>query len=184
MRIPLLIIVSILCSCNGLGDRKSLPPLLFADCAEADPAIQIVTADHELFKVSFPSYWMNEPVGEGVRLRSAEFSDGWPRIFTLARVPFQEEKMQGSEDDFHRFEHGTFNDHKAIWLIENDRDPHDDGTVMWHSEIRVAAGDEMYLIAMERRHDRNTEPDWCDFAPMIGSLVLKEKDHESHAIGE
>lgn len=163
-------------SMKSLKD-KDIRETFFLNCQEFNQADSLTTKTHDLFEIKYPSGWEHVNFTQALVLSSKNYPDSVNREFTLSVLPYQEFYLKKNHlIQYYKFQKGTFKDYDCVALIRNDLYPKGD-SVFWRSEIKIVnkKKDLVYLLFFGKRSDKSEEPRWCEFEPIVNSLIIKEK---------
>ncbi len=152
---------------------------LFSQCKSEGTTQNDTTLLNEEFTISIPKEWNQKfMMATAFEINSQDFPDSMKRGFTLTILPYAEMYLKKNPYvNYHHFSRIQYRDWEAIFLIRNDLFPEkSDKTVYWRTELKLINQPKTRIFCMifGRRHDRNSEPDWCDFKRIVESFSMME----------
>ena len=168
-----------LLSCKSSEDKNTDNLNLFSKCSDKTVRDNYKEVNNALFKIKYPDNWTEDhKLPSGLDISSNNFQDTLQRGFMLSVVPYQEMYLKKNPKiKYFKYINTTYNNFEAVFLTRNDLFAREsDSTVYWRSELKIVnkAKSQIYFLVMGRRHNKNKEPEWCDFKEIVESLKIIE----------
>ena len=163
------------CGIKQTTSEKSNELEKFAEFQKCDIGENDTLLSHEMFEIGFSKNWTTD----NVLLQGLDISyidkDSVYHGFMLSALPYQDVYFAKNQMvDYVRFKKVRFNEMEGIYFVRNDLIPRDN-TVYWRGELRLHDPNKQnaYYLVFGIRHDKDQEPNWCIFSPIINSFHYK-----------
>ena len=147
------------------------------NCESLDPSI-LTEKDNKTLRVQYPSLWETDfEVDFGIDISSTHYPDSCYRGFNVSVLDFEDYYFKKNPlINYYSFTKFRYKGMRGLYYVRDDLGLRSaDSNAYWRAEMKLydKKSDEIYYIILGKRHTLSGEPNWCDFSPMMKSLVIK-----------
>lgn len=128
--------------------------------------------------MSYPSSWKTDfEMDFGIDISSTNYPDSIYRGFNVSVLDYEDYYFKKNPlINYYSFTPFRYKGLRGLYYVRDDLGFRSaDSSAYWRAEMKLydKKANEIYYIILGKRHTISEEPNWCDFSPMLKSLVIK-----------